>query len=256
MLLCIHPAIDSQPTTNVVSSPHRRLGQLAVPTVLLTGCVTNETTKFSHVVAQLDQRHAVEVEDIILNPPEGEPYKRIKGELIQRLSVSQDQKIRQLLEQEELGDRKPSHLLRSMRSLAGASMPDDILRSLWLNRLPSLVQSILAVKDGAELNNLAKLADKVQEVTPRPHVAAVSHHPEMDALRKQIEELTCQVATLSAARSHFRGRSRSRSRRWRSRSPSAHDNPNWCWYHSTFGAEASKCRQPCSFVAGNTQGSV
>ncbi|XP_046398115.1 uncharacterized protein LOC124164927 [Ischnura elegans] len=149
--------------------------------------ITNELTKFSHVVAQLDNRHAVEVEDIIVNPPSDSPYKRIKDELISRLSTSQETRIRQLLEHEELGDRKPSQFLRHNRSLAGNSVPDDFVRTLWVNRLPSSAQ---ATQDSTDLAGLAKLADKVCEVTSHPQVASAEAYSEMAELRKQMAELT------------------------------------------------------------------
>ncbi|XP_046399331.1 uncharacterized protein LOC124165850 [Ischnura elegans] len=214
--------------------------------------ITSELTKFSHVVAQLDNRHAVEVEDIIVNPPSESPYKRITEELISRLSTSQETRIRQLLEHEELGDRKPSQFLRHIRSLAGNSVPDDFVRTLWVNRLPSSAQAILATQDSTDLAGLAKLADKVCEVTSQPQVASAEAYSEMAELRKQMAELTRQVAALSTQR--YRARSRSKSRP-RHRSPSGNRDPRFCYYHGKFGAAAHKCRPPCAYVAENPKSS-
>ncbi|XP_071444855.1 uncharacterized protein [Hetaerina americana] len=162
--------------------------------------ITSEATKYSHVVAQLDNRHALEVEDIFVNPPRADPYQKIKEELIQRLSVSQAQKIRQLLEHEELGDRKPSQFLRHLRTLAGVAVPDDFLKTLWMNRLPSHTQSILASQDSLELESLSKLADKVHEVPCPPQVARVTPHSEVEELRRQIAALTQQGVIAADAR--------------------------------------------------------
>jgi hypothetical protein len=41
-----------------------------------------------HVISQLDQRHATEVEDIITSPPERDPYTTLRAELVKRLSPS------------------------------------------------------------------------------------------------------------------------------------------------------------------------
>jgi hypothetical protein len=35
--------------------------------------ITNETTKFHHVISQLDQRYAEEVDDLITSPPSETP---------------------------------------------------------------------------------------------------------------------------------------------------------------------------------------
>ena len=74
--------------------------------------VTSEKTKFKYVISQLEYRHAVEVEDIIISPPMDEPYTTLKTELVRRLSSSHDQRVHQLLTHEEMGDRKPSQFLR------------------------------------------------------------------------------------------------------------------------------------------------
>ena len=39
--------------------------------------ITRQRTKFNYVVAQLNQQQASEVEDIIIAPPEQEPYDRL-----------------------------------------------------------------------------------------------------------------------------------------------------------------------------------
>jgi hypothetical protein len=87
--------------------------------------ITSERTKYSHVISHLDHRYAAEVEDIITSPPERDQYTTLKTELVTRLSVSRDQRVRQLLMHEEMGDRKPSQFLWHLKSLA----PDDFLRS-------------------------------------------------------------------------------------------------------------------------------
>jgi hypothetical protein len=73
--------------------------------------VSSETT-FFHGISQLDHRYAAEVKDIITSPPERDLYSELRNELVQRLSPSREQRIRQLLTVEEMGDRKPSQFLR------------------------------------------------------------------------------------------------------------------------------------------------
>ena len=103
--------------------------------------VTSERTKFKYVISQLEYRNAAEVEDIIVVPPKVEPSTTLKSELVRRLS-SRDQRVRQLLTHEEMGDRKPYQFLRHLKSTA-PYVPDDFLRSIWSNRLPPHIQTIL-----------------------------------------------------------------------------------------------------------------
>jgi len=69
--------------------------------------------KFAHVIHVLPAQYASEVRDIILHPPE-EPYTVIKRELQKHVFLSKCQQLQQLLHVEDLGDRKPSQLLRQM----------------------------------------------------------------------------------------------------------------------------------------------
>jgi hypothetical protein len=74
--------------------------------------ISNELTKFYHVIAQLDEKYVSEVEDIISSPQQ-DPYTTLKTELVKRLCPSRDQRTRQLFTLEEVGDRKPSHKPRT-----------------------------------------------------------------------------------------------------------------------------------------------
>lgn len=226
--------------------------------------ITNERTRFNYVVAAMDPRVVQEVRDLIINPPETEPYSKLKDELKKRLSVSQEAKTRRVIEGEELGDRKPSQFLRHLRSLAGTAFSDAVLRSLWLKRLPEPMQVILATQRKGSLEEAAELADAIADtVVSRLTVAetSTSAPATMDAkfqklrlsmkeeLRQDIREL---IAEVKSPRNFERGRPRPRTLP-RSRSQSREHGE--CWYHRTFGRESKKCRAPCSFYSGNDSGS-
>ena len=129
------------------------------------GGITQDSTKYAYVLSQLEAKYAKEVKDVVANPPAREKYAALKGALIQRLAASQVQRIRRLLEHEELGDRKPSQFLRHLQTLAGATVPDELIRTLWLGRLPSQMQVILATRTEDRLSEVADQADRIHEVT-------------------------------------------------------------------------------------------
>ncbi|CAG9835473.1 unnamed protein product [Diabrotica balteata] len=122
--------------------------------------ITSDATKFNYIVVNLESAYISEVRDIIVSSLATDRYVKLKIELIKRLSASQ-QKIKRLLEHEELGDRRPSQFLLHLQSLAGRTVPDSIIRSLWLDRLPSSIQAILAIQSNADLDTVAELADTV-----------------------------------------------------------------------------------------------
>jgi len=137
--------------------------------------ITQDATKFYYVISHLENQYAAEVEDVITIPPPTGRYKKIKAEPIRRLSPSEEQRVRQLLMQEEMGDRRPTQFLRHLRKLAGPSVPSDFLRTLWTNRLPPNIHAIIVTQGQAALDDVAQLADKIAEVSPPPYVALYRH---------------------------------------------------------------------------------
>lgn len=228
---------------------------------LISG-ITSDDTKFHYIVAQLETRYAAEVEDIITNPPDTEKYKTLRSKLIERLSASEEQRVRQIISEEELGERKPSQFLRHLRSLAGSSsLQDNLLRQLWLRRLPAQAQAILTTQLDLSLDKLADLADKVVEVS-RPAVFSLasgnlkssgdSGNAALNAIETKFAELSKQVAELSVNfRQNERATSKSRSRS-SSRTKTDDKVKRLCWYHHKFGNKALKCVTPCDFQ-GNSK---
>lgn len=208
-----------------------------------------DATKYNYVVGHLDQKLAGEVEDLITNLPSEGKYEKLKKVLIQRLSISQEKRVRQLLSDEELGDRKPSQFLRHLRSLAGTALSDDnIIRQLWLRRLPQQAQAILAAQADLNLEKVSELADKIVELAPEPAVCSASSTFTLAILAKQLEEVSSQVAALSRQqRQPSRDRSVSSGR--------ASNSAKRCWYHRKWGAKATRCISPCNWKAENLNSS-
>uniref|UniRef100_A0A0L8GAW7 DUF7041 domain-containing protein n=1 Tax=Octopus bimaculoides TaxID=37653 RepID=A0A0L8GAW7_OCTBM len=192
--------------------------------------------------------------------------------LINRTSESQRKRLHQLLTSEELGDRTPSQFLRRMKQLLGdENLPDKVFKQLFLQRLPSNTQVVLAsTQESTSIEELAELADKIAEVphrfstvstvtpatpTTNPFLSPTSSseiadlHSLMTQQAAQIQTLTTQIQALSLGNQR---RSSSRSHRYgrQSRSSSASRNSNdTCWYHRKFGTQAWKCTTPCSFAS-------
>ncbi|GFX69438.1 uncharacterized protein TNCV_380071 [Trichonephila clavipes] len=101
-------------------------------------------------------------------------YEKLKNQLINCLSLSEEQRVRKLLGHEELGDCKPSQFLRHLRSLAGAiEIKPTLLCSLLLQCLPLHVQAIL---QGQSTLKPDQMADRIMEVpllTSMPSVSSI-----------------------------------------------------------------------------------
>ncbi|XP_037517928.1 uncharacterized protein LOC119394687 [Rhipicephalus sanguineus] len=162
--------------------------------------ITQDRTRYDYVVAHLGSRYAAELRDVLANLPVDGCYLHLKRELIRRLSPSEDEKVRQLLQHEALGDRKPSQLLRFMHALAGSTPVDDsLLRIMWLDRLPSHAQAILQVQPNLPLDQLAEIADRVVEASPSPpppFVHATGAPQPIPELGSRIDEIARQVDSI------------------------------------------------------------
>lgn len=223
----------------------------------LTG-ITSDDTKYNYVTGHLEQAYAAEIRDILLNPPATEKYGKLKAELIARFGISEAKKVRQLLDSEEIGDRKPSQFLRYLRSLGGQTFPDNILRTLWLGKLPVATQAILATQSKASLDEVATLADAIDDATPAIHPSTVaSADSRADRLIAEVESLINKL-TFSPRQSRPSSRDRAGSSYQTNRRsytpPPNNDGSYVCWYHKKFGKSARRCQYPCKFQQGNARG--
>ena len=126
----------------------------------------------------------------------------MKDALVQRTAGSEQRRLQQLFNTEELGDRKPTQLLRHMQQLLGdkaTGLDPSFIHELFLQRLPTNVRLILASTAKAiSLQELATLADKVMEVAT-PTVATVSPS---DSLVAEISELKAEITQVKQLLKH------------------------------------------------------
>ena len=225
--------------------------------------ITSEKTKFDYVVASLAPEFAQEVRDLILNPLASSPYSDLRKILMERTTAS-ERHLQQLFNAEELGDRKPTQLLRRMQQLLrdkASSTDASFLRELFLQRLPPNVRMVLASSETTDLVKIAQLADKVVEVaTPQVSSATLPNHPanpDLDHLRAEIAELKQMLSSLQLPNDRQpRPRCRGNTpRSSRSSTPTRSTSDSLCWYHTRFGDLARKCQLPCSKSPENAQAS-
>lgn len=222
--------------------------------------------KFALVVAQLEIKDIDQISDIILSPPNSGRYDAVKRRLLEVYEDSEGIQLQKLLNDMELGDQRPSQLLRRMRNLAGKKIPDDTLKMLWQGHLPASTRTVLAVSEESKLDSLAAMADRMQEQlkevnavcscqcqpstskasTPSVPAETTPTAEPTEKLFSMIEALTKEVAALKTNRSRKFQR-RFNNSRSRSRSKSRDRRNAVCYFHQKFGKAAYRCRSPCSF---------
>ncbi|KAJ8707646.1 hypothetical protein PYW07_011323 [Mythimna separata] len=218
----------------------------------------SDESKYRIILSKLNLEVTEQVADILLNPPKEKKYETLKQKLISVYKESAERQIKKLIGEMELGDQRPSYLLRKMRDLARGKVTDETLKVMWKNHLPPSVRGVLAVTDEEDMEKLASIADKVAEtITPIHSVSTVKEErgPANDDMVAAINKLSDR---LSKIETDSRGRSRNYgSRRLRSSSRSSSrsrkatapiDDPNWlCKFHFRYRNRARKCVPPCNW---------
>ncbi|XP_015921516.1 uncharacterized protein [Parasteatoda tepidariorum] len=190
--------------------------------------ITESKTKFNYCFAHLPPEVAAVVRDVIITPNAEDPFKKLKEEVIARCGETKSQEIRRLLSGEQLGDRKPSELLRTMQRRAEShEISDSLLLELFLNQLPQHVQSILAAIPSLNSTRAAEIADKVMEVSTSSEVCEVSSSQQCTfELLEEVKALRKEVAALrTRSRSRNRHYAQFRNRQSQSSSPTKEEKP-------------------------------
>lgn len=223
--------------------------------------IRSEETKFNYLIAQLEPKYVENIWDIITSTASNR-YSLAKERLLNIFKESEEKQLKRLLTGLELGDSKPSQLLRQMQSLGSPDLSSKLLRTLWLEKLPLSIKNILIVSDES-LEKLALMADKMLEMTPHAEfcstdtmTSTISDQAILNKLLLKIEALEKKVETLSLnhqSRSRSQGSSRSRSRSQSHR----RFNPKgkFCFFHFKYGnrCREDKCQPPCNW---NKQGNA
>lgn len=198
--------------------------------------ITQDATKFDTVVGVLEPRYLDSIADILRNPPATGKYEALKLQLIKEFTDSETKRIRQLLQELRLDDLTPTRLLKKMRELACGSMGENVLQNLFLERLPSQIQQIVA--NAPTLDKMSQDAYKILEISNMNSVSEASN--EIAALRKEIAELKLGLNESNRGRNRDRSSSKHRNR-------SNSKKFETCWYHYKFKGQAKKCTPPCNF---------
>lgn len=158
-----------------------------------------------------------------------------------------------------------------MKDLAAGSVQDEMLHTLWVNRLLITIRPLLVTSNTLDLNALAEMADRIMDaIQYQPNIMATtatinrvdsappSSSITIQRLEQRIDEMQKALAmclkeiTALSSQSSSLGRFHHRSRsRPRSKTP---ERQGICYYHKRFGSNARKCTTPCSFqqqIQGN-----
>ncbi|XP_075162744.1 uncharacterized protein LOC142235374 [Haematobia irritans] len=212
--------------------------------------ISADRQKTATVLAALDPSVISQLTDVIAAMPQVERYEYIRSKIIEHFADSEQRRLNRLLSELPLGDRKPSELYHEMKRVAGTTLGEAALKSLWIKRLPDVVQPVVAASTGPA-SEFTKIADSIVDAVSTSHIRAVSSssHDPMEEIRAEIASLNKRFEKLTT-----RSRSRNRAAQSRTRYKSSGNESRQirnsptdaeCWYHQRHGRSARRCRSPC-----------
>ena len=219
--------------------------------------IVQDSTKYDYIVGSLSPETAGEIRELLMDPTEGDKYQDIKRALLKQIQMSDQKRLQELLSKEDLGDRKPTQILRSMKQLVGDTVFDPkMMRALFIQKLPAAAQSIMvSAADEVELMVLAEMADKIVDVTtPQINKVAFSdratNQPSEISMLREVRQLRQMMTSMSMRGQAPQHRSPSRGRSPYRRQRDVNKHP-LCWYHHRFGDKSTKCESPCNYDPKN-----
>lgn len=211
--------------------------------------ITRDQAKFQYIVSNADHTFIPIIADLIKSPPATCRYDAIKTRIIAAFAEPINKRLSRLLSGIPIGEKRPSHYLQELRSLASGHLGEEVLKSLFLAQLAPTIRMSLLCREEDSLDKLAFLADKLQEtnVTTQMSVARQETFTlstiveEVTELKSKVDEL-CKLSKYQSLHLKNNGGSSSdtqRSKFYKQKKDKV------CYYHFKFGANARRCVQPC-----------
>ena len=185
-----------------------------------SGIVTDQR-KFDTVLASIEPSTLTQLTNVISSVPNTNKYEFIKKELIAFFSDSNQRRFNRLLSELQLGDLRPSQLLHEMKRVAGQTISEDAIRSLWAQRLPEHARAAVVASSGST-DEVARIADAIVDAlqlnvnsigaTTKTTSPIKNHNSlSLEALQLEINKISKTLDRLTTSR-NFSNRSRSRNR--------------------------------------------
>lgn len=209
--------------------------------------IKSDKMMFTKVLSVLDCGIAKENSNLFQNE-KNLSYMSLKSQLIKMYQVSEEEKLRKLFSECELGDKKPSQLYREMTSLASGQMSKKFITLSWLKKLPTTIEQLVrAFQTKLSEEDLVNMADEMfksnennSQISSVKHISRHSSVDDrMDMILKKLEEVLGKEKHQSRSPRRYHSKSR-----------------NHCYFHRRFKEKAFKCIKPCTFDENTSENST
>ena len=195
--------------------------------------IKDEAVRYQHAIKCLPVEFVEDMENMLDISHEPQPYAQLKMTILDALETPKIKRLRRRFINLRIDSKKPSQILRIMRSLTAASDKLDcvVLRQLWLEKLPVNLRKILATSEEfATLDEEGAFADNfIEQYTRAIEEESLRSVWEQKSV-EQVEDLEKDMSSLNI----------SLNRRSRSRSLSLNRKKDLCYTRKSFSPEARR----------------
>lgn len=218
--------------------------------------VTSPTTQADHVLAALPDELFPRISEWLISKGDSAiGYSDLKNFLLQRFTPSPASRVTQLLQlaKQPLGDQRPSDALLEMKALArlppaadGTVRQLDLLRALWLLRLPESIRAVIPNAEEMDEDDLRQMADRLNDAQAAAgrHINAV---PLASSTAAPPDENDIAAVRHTPARARQPPARQHPNSRPRQQQNSGNFADGLCYFHAKFGPEARNCKPGCTW---------
>ncbi len=210
--------------------------------------IRQSSTKYHHLLSALPTVICSSINDSLAEIDENakDAYEQLKALLMSRYTMDRWARAFELHKFPEIGDMKPSEMMRQMKALLLPDSPaGTYFMAAFLLRLPADMIDHIISQDCKDFNKMAEYADKYARRRGNTFAAVNANHD-------------TAINAVSGGRhqenSPHDRRRRSLSRQGRSsrKTPGPYkDDSDICYYHTTYSDKARKCKPGRQWVPGN-----
>jgi hypothetical protein len=211
--------------------------------------IRQSSTKYDHLLSALPTDMCSSINDSLAEIDENveDAYKQLKALLMSQYTMDRRAKAFELHKFPEIGDMKPSEMMRQMKALLPPdSAAGTYFMAAFLLRLPADMIDHIIYQDFKDCNKMAEYTDKLYARRRGNTVAAVNANH--DSAINAVSSGHCRESSPHDRRP----RSPSRQGRSRRKTPGPYkDDSDIRYYNTNYGEQSRKCKPGCQWIPGN-----
>ena len=137
--------------------------------------VKEENKKVFLTIAALPVAMQSAARDYLVNN-ESKDFAHLKEFIIKSTAIPDQVRMKKLLSDTPIGDKKPSEYLRYLRELSGRNLERDspLLKSIFMEKIPSEISVVLELFVDEDLDRIASMADRMQARLQLPGTSTIA----------------------------------------------------------------------------------